>query len=58
MENITTLYASHPIVAIIIAWIGLEFMAYTVISIAMAWRHLRHSFSWPVRAIRMGRSFF
>jgi hypothetical protein len=52
-----TIYSTHPVATIIAAWLALELIAYVVISFAMAWRHLRHAFSWPMRAIRMARFF-
>ena len=50
-----TIYQAHPVLTIIACMLALEFTAYVVISIAIAWRPLRHAFAWPRRAVRMGR---
>ena len=55
---IDTVYHTHPVLAIIGIWCALEFIAYALISTAMSWRSLCHSFSWPFRAVRMARRFF
>jgi len=54
MENIT---ATHPIATLIAAWFAMELAVYVLVSLAIVWRHLRHGFSWPVRAIRAARYF-
>jgi len=52
---LNTTWSTHPVITCILAWVALEFMAYVVISVCIAWRPLRHAFAWPRRAIRMGR---
>jgi len=58
MEQITNAFHTHPIATIIALWLALELTAYVLISFGIIWRHVRHGFSWPVRAIRMARYYF